>query len=1004
MSNRARATLFALFTVSGFTGLIYESIWTQYLKLFLGHAAYAQALVLAIFMGGLALGSWICSRASKRWRNLLLGYAVTEGAVGLCAIAFHPIFVRAIGVSYDAILPQLGSAVATTVFRWTLSAALILPQTILLGMTFPLMVAAFVRSSPATPGRSVALLYFTNSIGAAVGVLASGFFLVARLGLPGTMMLAGVLNLVLATAAWRLSRGAAAPVAVPDAAPVAHAASSRWYRRLLLVSAGTGAASFVYEMGWIRMLSLVLGSSTHAFELMLSAFIFGLAFGGLWVHRRIDATRDPRRLLAIVQLAMGLLALASLPLYGTSFQAMRWLVTTLPKSDAGYLVFNLASNAIALAVMLPATFCAGMTLPLITSILLSEGSGEKSIGSVYAANTVGAIAGVFFAIHVGMPLLGLKGLLVAGAALDVTLGVVLAGWLAASSRRWRLPVAFAAIAVSGLVAAGLLVRLDPYLMASGVYRAGALLSPDQVNLLFHRDGKTATVSVEERKGTRGVRTNGKVDSALGYGPAAAMTLDEFTMILGGALPLALHPHPRTVANIGLGTGLTSHTVLLSPDVERLDTIEIEQRMIDGARLLSDRVGRVFTDPRSRIHVDDAKSFFAVQGGKYDVIISEPSNPWVSGVATLFSDEFYQMVASHLNDDGLFVQWVQLYEIDLPLVASVMKALAPHFSDYEAYAPNKGDMLIVARKRGALPPLSFAPLLAPELAAELARVDVRGVEDLRVRRIGSKRFLAPFFDSFPVPANSDYFPLVEQRAAKTRFLGVNAMDFLELSIEPLPLADMLGGTPPSEDAPALSRCAAHARVLQVKIAESIREFLLSGRFDPAYDTIVADTDEATSAFHGQYREAKESAARVEQLFFSEWPQGDPNRRVYFFNAAMKTFPYLHPSEAAPIWRRLESGPGSRTLSPVERDYVTLFKAIGERDAASMKDAATRLLETERDISPARLRYVLAAALLANVADGTPDEAARLWSQYRWLVSPSGQPDVVFRALLSQVPSR
>src|SRR6266542_808918 len=975
MANR-RTLLFVIFTISGFSGLIYESIWTHYLKLFLGHAAYAQTLVLAIFMGGLTIGSWTCSRYSARWKNLLRGYALAEGIVGILALVFHPVFDHVVRYSYATLLPALGSPAAVDAVKWSISGLLILPQSVLLGMTFPLMSAALLRRYPETPGRFVATLYFTNSIGAAVGVLVSGFVLIRVAGLPGTIRLAGCINVALAVAVWLISSdepsaARAEPVAGSGSDPRAET-SRAWYRLLLLASLLTGAASFVYEVGWIRMLSLVLGSSTHAFELMLSAFIFGLAFGGLWVHRHIDATRDPRMLLAIVQLAMGLLALASLPLYGTSFQAMRWLVTSLPKSDAGYLVFNLASNAIALAVMLPATFCAGMTLPLITSILLSEGSGEKSIGSVYAANTVGAIAGVFFAIHVGMPLLGLKGLLVAGAALDVTLGVVLAGWLAASSRRWRVPAAFAGVAASGVLAAALLVELDPYLMASGVYRAGELLSPRDVKLLFHRDGKTATVSVEERKGSRAVRTNGKVDSALAFGPAAARTLDEFTMILSGALPLALHPHPRTVANIGLGTGLTSHTVLLSPDVERLDTIEIEQRMIDGARLLSDRVGRVFTDPRSRIHVDDAKSFFAVQGGKYDVIISEPSNPWVSGVATLFSDEFYQMVASHLNDDGLFVQWVQLYEIDLPLVASVMKALAP--------------------------------LLAPELAAELARVDVRGVEDLRVRRIGSKRFLEQFFDSFPVPANSDYFPLVEQRAAKTRFLGVNAMDFLELSIEPLPLADMLGGTPPSEDAPALSRCAAHARVLQVKIAESIREFLLSGRFDPAYDTIVADTDEATSAFHGQYREAKESAARVEQLFFSEWPQGDPNRRVYFFNAAMRTFPYLNASEAAPIWRRLESGPGGRTLSPIERDYVTLFKAIGDRDAASMKAAATRLLETERDITPARNRYVLAAALLANVADGTPDEAARLWSQYRWLVSPSGQPDVVFRALLSQVPSR
>src|SRR6266545_2440484 len=173
MSPRARALLFALFAVSGFTGLIYESLWTQYLKLFLGHAAYAQALVLAIFMGGLALGSWICSRASSGWRNLLLGYAVTEAAVGACAIAFHPIFVRATGFAYDAVLPQLTPATAAA-FRWVLSAALILPQTILLGMTFPLMVAGFVRSSPATPGRSVALLYFTNSIGAAVRARGTG--------------------------------------------------------------------------------------------------------------------------------------------------------------------------------------------------------------------------------------------------------------------------------------------------------------------------------------------------------------------------------------------------------------------------------------------------------------------------------------------------------------------------------------------------------------------------------------------------------------------------------------------------------------------------------------------------------------------------------------------------------------------------------------------------------------------------------------------------------------
>ncbi len=995
MSPRARALLFALFAVSGFTGLIYESLWTQYLKLFLGHAAYAQALVLAIFMGGLALGSWICSRASSGWRNLLLGYAVTEAAVGACAIAFHPIFVRATGFAYDAVLPQLTPATAAA-FRWVLSAALILPQTILLGMTFPLMVAGFVRSSPATPGRSVALLYFTNSIGAAVGVLVSGFVLLDRLGLPGTMTLAGALNVLLAAAAWQLSRRGAPPV--PGAEPQARGGPGPWYRRLLLVSAATGAASFIYEMGWIRMLCLVLGSSIHAFELMLSAFILGLAFGGLWIHRRIDSSAEPRRLLAIVQLAMGLFALATLPLYGRSFDVMRGLVTSLPKTDAGYVWFNLASNGIALAIMLPATFCAGTTLPLITAILLREGSGEKSIGSVYAANTVGAIAGVFFAIHLGMPLLGLKGLLVAGASLDMAIGVALAYWLARPARRWATPAAFAGVAAAGALAAGLVIRLDPSLMASGVYRQGTLLSRD-VNVLFHEDGKTATVSVTEEHGARSIRTNGKSDSQLAVVPGLR-TIDEFTTILCGALPLALHPHPRTVANIGLGTGLTSHTLLCSRDLERLDTIEIEQKMIDGARFLSERIPRVFEDPRSHLHVDDAKSFFAVQGGTYDIIVSEPSNPWVSGVASLFSDEFYSMVTRHLADDGLFVQWIQLYEIDLPLVASVMKALGPHFSDWEAYSTNGVDMLIVAKKRGEIPPLSFERLAEPELAAELLRVDVLGIEDLHVRRIGRKRALQPFFDAFPVPANSDYFPIVEHRAPKARFLGVDAQALMDLSVVPLPFAEMIERSP-SSDVTALTVRGSHRRVLSATVAKAVREILLSGHSDPGYSALTGDSFGDTVDYRVNLTRAEESAAYVAEMFSRRSPSTDPNRRFHLFNAGMRAFPFLSPADAAPIWRRLESEPGASSLSPVERDYVALFKAMGARDAASMKTAAARLLETESD--PPRMRYLLAAALLGNVADGTPEEAARLWARHPGAIPISGELGVVFQALYAHLPS-
>src|SRR5262245_18335545 len=183
-----RNIFFAIFALSGFSGLIYESIWTHYLKLFLGHAAYAQTLVLGIFMGGMAVGAAIAARRSRAWGNALRAYAACEGLLGLLALGFHPVFTAFLDFAYGRAIPALGSPDAVLAFKWTASAALILPQSILLGMTFPLMSAGIIRRFPATPGATLAMLYFTNSIGGAVGVLASGFVLIDRIGLPGTIV------------------------------------------------------------------------------------------------------------------------------------------------------------------------------------------------------------------------------------------------------------------------------------------------------------------------------------------------------------------------------------------------------------------------------------------------------------------------------------------------------------------------------------------------------------------------------------------------------------------------------------------------------------------------------------------------------------------------------------------------------------------------------------------------------------------------------------------------
>jgi spermidine synthase len=205
MPSRNVKLLFALFTLSGFTGLIYESVWSHYLKLFLGAAAFAQSFVLAVFMGGMALGAWLASRWSARTGNLLLAYGVIEALIGLTGLFFHEVYVLLTEISIEHAIPRLGSPQSVEVYKYWLCGVLIVPQTVLLGMTFPLMSGAVIRRSPDASGHHLAMLYFTNSIGAAAGALAAAFWLLGWIGMPGTMRVAG------APVRARASRGRSRP-------------------------------------------------------------------------------------------------------------------------------------------------------------------------------------------------------------------------------------------------------------------------------------------------------------------------------------------------------------------------------------------------------------------------------------------------------------------------------------------------------------------------------------------------------------------------------------------------------------------------------------------------------------------------------------------------------------------------------------------------------------------------------------------------------------------------
>jgi len=839
--------LLLVFMMSGAAGLFYESVWSRYLSLFVGHSAYAQVITLVLFLGGMSLGALLVSARTTRIRDPLYAYALVELVVGLIGMFFHDgLYLPVTNWAYDSVFPTLAGGTTLTVVKWSIAGALILPQSILLGATFPLMSAGVLRRAPAEPGRVLGSLYFANSFGAAIGGLVAGFVLFKAVGLPGTLQAAAMVNLVVALVCIVLSRLRpieTAPRAQADAAPVqmgsgpAVPITGRKLMVLLLaISAGTAVASFIYEIAWIRMLSLVIGSATHSFELMLSAFILGLALGALWVRRRADRFKHPLQTLAVVQLWMGALALLSLVLYSGAFSWAGTLLAAVARSDEGYVLFAIAKYAICLAIMLPATFCAGITLPLITRILLAEGRGEKTIGTVYGVNTFGSIVGIALAGLVLLPLLGLKFLLILGGVLDMALGVAILVVLAGarpSRGRYRLALAGLAITVVVTLAVGLGTTLDPGRMASAVFRQGLAALDRERIMLYQADGRTATVHGFQsgQGGSKVISTNGKPDGSLGpiwftaCTPGAArepITGDDVTQMLLGVIPMAFRPQARSAAVIGHGTGMTSHFMLANSALESLTTIEIEPRMVDGSRVFEPANRRVFEDPRSHHVFDDAKSHFAAAGERYDIILSEPSNPWVSGVSGLFTEEFYARVKPFVAPGGIFGQWLHAYELSDGLVLSVLAALDRQFADYRIYAVSTHDLLVVATPEGRVPEPDWAVLRLPALEADLCHFHPLRAADMEAALVADKGGLGPMLRGANAP-NSDFYPVLDLGAERARFVQRSASGVMALDGGVIPMGLANGGPVLGPDTTIVTAMAGVTGPLDRVVAAWLRRF-------------------------------------------------------------------------------------------------------------------------------------------------------------------------------------
>ncbi|MGZ5583769.1 MAG: spermine/spermidine synthase domain-containing protein [Usitatibacter sp.] len=972
--KRKIEAIFVLFFASGFAGLIYESVWSHYAKLFLGHAAYAQTLVLVVFIGGLAIGAGLCARFSQRLRNPLRLYALVEAVIGILALLFHPLFVAAIDWSLASLLPATcGAESAICVTQWLLTAALLAPQSILLGATFPLVSSAVLRFRGDQPGHDISSLYFLNSLGAALGVLASAFMLIPRFGLPGTLQFAGCVNIALAAGAALLSRAApSSRDASGDAATPAGEGGERFMRLLLATAFLTGLSSFIYEIVWIRLLSLVLGASTHSFELMLASFILGLALGGMWIRNRIDGLGNPVVFLGRVQIVMGLAAAATVPLYLGSFDFMAWLLTSVSRSSGGYLLFNLSSSFIALLVMLPATFCAGMTLPLITALLLRSRQGERALGTVYAVNTLGSIAGVVLAVHLLMYQLGAHGALLVGAMIDVVLGIVL--FVAAgggATRRSRVlaaaPASLTGLGVIALIA--VFFPVDPRLSSSGVFRTGAARLAPSVKVAYYRDGKTASVAVLEEQGIVGIRTNGKPDASLSLSLDAMPIGDEFTMTLLALLPLGHQPAAKTAAVIGFGSGMSTTVLLNSPNLQRVDTVEIEPAMVEGARHFRPVVNAAFDDPRSHIVIDDAKSYFARGSMHYDIIVSEPSNPWVSGVASLFTAEFYRRLHGHLNEGGVLSQWLHTYEMDSETLASIIAAVSQTFPDFAVYSSIDSDIVLIARKAGAAGRFDERVLAWPAMVPGLRKLKLTELELIRRRAVATSALLVPLFASFEVAGNSDYYPVVEQRASKTRFTRARVNELTDLEASAIPMREMLEDFPPPS----------------VRRHDSIPVTYLDVAVGDAWmvrDTILGD--------RGPERDPIISQLALNARLVRQWSAGCPSELTFdsmlpsLVSTAEASVPYLNPEVAGGLWRFVGQSRCAQALPREQRHWIELFEATSRRDSSAMASLGKTILEGTRGSRNPATEFAFFASVTALVCRGdTADARALFESRADWV---------------------
>ncbi len=757
----ARRTLFLLFLLSGGCGLVYQVLWVRRLTLIFGATTYAMATVLAVFMGGLALGSALARTRADRVPSPLKAYARLEVGVAVSALAVLPALTAAERLVQAALSPEASPGTSLAVQFVVCFAILVVPTTCM-GATLPIL-SRWVSGAFATRGRDLGRLYAVNTLGACLGTLFAGFLAVEFLGIRITNAGAAATNILVAWMAWRLAGRSAVAAPGEDDGPAVEPAGGPPIAVLLALGFGSGLFALGHEVAWTRLLGLVLLNTTYAFTAILATVIFGIGAGSLIGAWAADRTDRPDRVFGLTQIAVGLGAVGMARLLDVIVAQQTWLL------DAHALPFaraQLVSLGVCVLLLLPSSLAMGAGYPLLAKAVTRGASVGRRVADLYSVNTVGGILGSVASGFVLLPTLGVFGGLTVLAGGNIALGIA-AGW----PGRGR---ALGGWAAGSVVAVGLFAAGSGGLDLETVYRARL---PEGSTILAIEETATSTVMVADHSEPRVRRIWIQSCWVAGTGGTHKM-LGHLSMLHGDGRDRAV--------GIAFGTG-QSFGSALAHGLKRLDCVDLDRGMVElGGEWFKAWNHDLLAQPGTHVYVQDGRSFLGRSRGVYDAVLMEPLQPWYAGAVNLYTREFYEAAHAALKPRGTLTQWLPLDDVTPGMMRSVVGTFADVFPRTWLYLDNF-DLWLVGSKDDA--PVDLAgwdrAFAAPGVGDELESIDYGDVASiLSTVVVGPEDMQAFVGDALRLTDDRPFMEFEAPRTMQGRHFPANVDALLSATRDPL----------------------------------------------------------------------------------------------------------------------------------------------------------------------------------------------------------------------------